>query len=387
MREKRFLIRGSMIAAAGIVALLAVAAVRSATGQEAPAPSAAEMKSIQSEVADAKPLSTWAVVQEFNGSLDKVDGYLATFMKELASQDLDASLETSDPSAILILYEDPGSKREVRLAVGLTVPSRLRVREPLKVERLRAERAVRHVHVGPYQQLGRVHAALASSVSRQSAAGGARRTGWPVVLRLLNDPRLVKPEAIKTEMIVPVEAPPRGGLAPAEVTAIQRSVRDARPLSIWLVSQSFEGSVTETGDFLRKFMREFEAQGLGASLGGPEVRPLAILHGNPDQQKSIKIEIGFQVRDRVQVRPPLSVRQFQSKRVAAYTHQGDYRELAGVYGQIEQAARKLAPAGAAGRDGGPHWPVALRLLTDPATVQSPEQIRTEMLVPLDPGQG
>jgi effector-binding domain-containing protein len=378
MRETRFMVRGSMIAAAGIVGLLVAAA-----GQESPAVPAAEMRSIQSEVAEAKPLSSWAVVQEVNGSLDKVDGYLAAFMKELSSQDLDASLESFDPTAVLILYEDPGSKREVRMAVGLTAPARLRVREPLKAVRLRAERAVRHVHVGPYEQLGRVHAAVASSLSRQAAGGG--RTGWPVVLRLLNDPRLVKPEAIRTEMIVPVEAPSRRGLGQAEVTAIQKAVREARPLSIWMVSQSFEGSVTETGDFLRRFMREFESQGLGASLGGPEVRPLAILHGNPDQQKSIKIEIGFQVKDRIQVKAPLSVRQFQSKRVAAYTHQGEYGELAGVYAQIEQTARKLAPAG--GKGAGPFWPVALRLLTDPAKAQSPKDIRTEMLVPLDPGQG
>jgi hypothetical protein len=393
MRETRFLVRGSMIAAAGIVGLLAVAVVWSATGQEAPGLPAAEMRSIQSEVAEAKPLSSWVVVQEFNGSMDKVDGYLATFMKELSSQNLGESLESFDPTAILILYEDPGSKREVRMAVGLTAPARLRVKEPLKIQRLRAERAVRHVHVGPYEQLGRVHAAVASSLSRQVAGGEARRTGWPVVLRLLNDPRLVRPEAIKTEMIVPVAVPPvRGGLGQAQVAAIQKAVREARPLSIWLVSQSFEGSVTETGDFLRRFMQEFESQGLGASLGGPEVRPLAILHGNPDQQKSIKIEIGFQVKERVQVKPPLSVRQFQSKRVAAYTHQGAYRELSSVHAQIEQSARRLAPAavaapGGGGKGPGPFWPVALRLLTDPGKMQSPEGIRTEMLVPLDPGQG
>lgn len=387
MDAKRSMLQGSVLAVV-LMALAAGLSVRLATGQQPappPALAAAETRAIQTAVNEAKPLASWAVVQELNGSIQKVDSYLAAFMKEFSAQDLDESLLSFDSTAVLILYEDPGAKPQVRMAIGLMVPARLRVKAPLKVQRLQASRAVRHVHVGPYEQLGRVHSAVGSSLqqaSRSAGGGGGPRPGWPVTLRLLNDPRLVKREAIRTEMIVPVDAPPRADLGAESLAGIEKAARAPKPVSFWMVSQTFEGSVTQTGDLLRRFMEQFTAQGLGRSLPSPDTAPLAVLHGNPDQQKTIRIEIGFPVRERIQVKAPLKIRQFQLQRAVTYTHQGGYAQLSNVHGQIAQAVRKVQPAGA--RGAGLAFPVTLRLLTDPNEVP-PDRNRTEMIVPLGAG--
>src|SRR5215208_6654903 len=108
MDAKRSMLQGSVVAVV-LTALVAALSVRLATGQQpAPAPAspalpATETRAIQTAVNEAKPLASWAVVQEFNGSLQEVDGYLAAFMKEFSAQNLDESLLSFDSTAVLLL--------------------------------------------------------------------------------------------------------------------------------------------------------------------------------------------------------------------------------------------------------------------------------------------
>jgi DNA gyrase inhibitor GyrI len=361
-----------------LAAAVAVAVAGLAVGQEYTPGGAGPRRSVQSDVANAKPLSSWLVVQEFRDSFQKAEEDLATFQKEFSRQNLDESLRGFDSTAVLVLYEDPTGKQEFRHALGLTVPAPLPVKEPLKVERLRFAKAVRHTHVGPYEELEKVHAAVASALH-------GSRPGWPVVLVLLDDPRRVSRQAIRTQLVVPVERPLTAAeVGATEVAGIQKAVQAARPVSHWVVGESFEGSVTQTGDFLARFLKSFNEQGLGANLAASDSAPFAILYDNPDQQKAIKIEIAFAVKDGTKAHEPLTAHRLEFRRAVDFTHQGDYSQLASVHAHIAEAVRKLPATAAAGKPApaATAWPVALRLLTDPDRVTSPAAIKTEIIVPI-----
>jgi effector-binding domain-containing protein len=389
----RSLIKGTILSCAVATGmLLGVAGIAQSQTKPAPKP------------AGTKSFSTWAVVQPVTGSFQKVDSYLATFMKEFSGQGLDAKLLGYDPTSIMVVYEDPAGKKEVRMAVGFTVPASLDVKEPLKLEHFQFPQASSEPFQGPYQGLGRAHAKLATSLKARSVA-----TSWPVIVKLLNDPRKVKPDAIRSEMVVPAGATtgaavpeaapaPDGArlyaantaanqkaapLASTSMAKIQQAVRAPRAVSYTLVAESFTGSVSQIGDFLHKFMNDFNAQDLGKNLASRDVAPIAILYGNPDQNKEIKIAIGLPVKARVPVKEPLALLPFATKRAVDYLHVGSYGQLSAVHGEIVQGVRKAAPNAkafaAATKE--PGFPVALRLLTDPAKVQTPQ---TEVIVPVDP---
>lgn len=90
----------------------------------------------------------------------------------LKSQKLDDALEGVDPQSILILHEDPAGNNNARMSVGLSVPTRMAVRAPLKVERLRFARAARVRHTGPYEELGKIHSSVLGEI-RTNVPGAA----------------------------------------------------------------------------------------------------------------------------------------------------------------------------------------------------------------------
>jgi hypothetical protein len=178
--------------------------------------------------------------------------------------------------------------------------------------------------------------------------------------------------ALVAGLIAGFVSQPAAGQSP-----IERAVLDAHPVSYLLVAQSFFGSMDETETFLKTFMNEFSAQGLeGRLAGGASVKPLEVLRDNPDLASEIPIAIGFPVVAGPAAVPPLAEVTVKFPQAVVYTHTGPYSELSGVHAQIVAAVESLAP--------GYHtaWPVVLRLLTDPNTV-SPDQIQTEMIVPLE----
>jgi effector-binding domain-containing protein len=341
-----------------------------------------EPLTIPNAVTNAGPVSFWVVVQEFTGSFQEVDAFIARFTAEFTAQKLDASLLSFHPKSILVLNEDPSSTAKPRMAVGLTVPGFLQVKEPLTAKRLQFSMAVTFIHTGPYEELGNVHGSLAEAVrqSRPSVQGAERRAGWPVVLGLLNDPKTVQPSEIQTEVIVPVDET-QAGLQVGELAAIRKAVHEAQPVSFLLVAQAFNGSMAQVSDFIRTFMNEFTAQGLSGALPGPGVVPLVILREDPGTGKNIAIEVGFPVKERVQVRAPLSVQEFAFKKAVAYRHRGDYSRLSlahkGIADTVSRELRTLA-----GSQARTSWPIALRPITDPTTVQSSAEINTDIIVPI-----
>lgn len=156
-----------------------------------------------------------------------------------------------------------------------------------------------------------------------------------------------------------------------------KAVMNAKPVSWLLVTQTFYGTMGQTDAFLATFMNEITAQRLGPSLVGPEVKPLEILHDNPDEMGTIDIELAFPIRPGVTVAPPLVLRPLSFPKAVFYTHQGDYSQLSGVHARIDRSVQNVAPTYRTA------WPVVLRLLTDPRAVSSPTLIKTEMIVPLE----
>jgi hypothetical protein len=181
---------------------VAMASVLLGIPASAQAPQSAEMARIRSDAAKAGPVSIWVVTQEFTGSFESVAANSEKVKQEAVSQKIAAGLTrllspaaSTQPLAILILPEDPTGKSEFRMSIGFTVPARVAVHEPLKIEHITYPAAFRHTHTGPFQELAGVYHGM----------NEARAVNWPVVLRVLDDPERVPAEFIRTEVIAPVK--------------------------------------------------------------------------------------------------------------------------------------------------------------------------------------
>lgn len=147
---------------------------------------------LKTALAPAAPVSFSAITWDTIGSFESMPAAIDRFTKETCNQSVEARLQSA-PEAIIILREDPRGKSQFRYAVGLRVPNRISVAEPLRMEEVGFAEALTLAHTGPYQQLQSVYESLE----------GSMKPGWPVVLVLDNDPRRVGPNDIKTRMIVP----------------------------------------------------------------------------------------------------------------------------------------------------------------------------------------
>lgn len=168
--------------------------------------SARELQTVRASVARPVAANFWAVTQDFEGNFDNVDEYMARFEKEARAQ----NLPNANPTGLLILYEDPTGKSQFRMAVGIALTRRANVKAPLKIERMSFSRAVRHTVTGPYRKLDPVGQALVGAVKEKrmkvKGAATALNTSGPfAAVRLLSDPKKVRQEQLRTEVILPVQ--------------------------------------------------------------------------------------------------------------------------------------------------------------------------------------
>lgn len=166
---------------------------------------ASEMRAVRASVAKPTATTFWAVTQDFEGNFDSVDAYMAQFEKEARAQ----NLPNANPTGLLILYEDPTGKTQFRMGVGIALTSRANVKAPLKIERMSFSRAARYTVTGPYKKLDPVGRALVSAVKEKHAKAGSEAvmtmSGPFAAVKLLSDPKKVKPERLRTEIILPVQ--------------------------------------------------------------------------------------------------------------------------------------------------------------------------------------
>ena len=170
-------------------------------------PTRAEERSVDRElkadVAAAEAVRLSVAVVEFEGAFTEqnVQARITSVLNELIRQKLDWSFEAFPPKPVVILYGDPTGKQQVRMAIGMSVPPKMEVKAPLKLEKVEFRKAVRHVHMGPHKELGSVYNQIAETL-RKDRKGSA---SWPVVLQILDDPTRVKADQVRTLMNVPVK--------------------------------------------------------------------------------------------------------------------------------------------------------------------------------------
>ena len=178
--------------------------------------SATQLSTIRSAVLKPVAVSLWTVSEDFTATFDTLPAKFDEFSKEVRSQKLDAQMAGAPSSSVMILREDPTGKSEFKVSVGMQVTKKLDVKAPLKIEQVEQSHAIRYAHTGSFQSLSAVHTgiretlvknpiklSLKTAVTTATPATTLNNTSWPVVVRLLNDPRKVAPAAIRTEMIVP----------------------------------------------------------------------------------------------------------------------------------------------------------------------------------------
>jgi len=165
----------------------------------------------QSVLQSDTPTSFWVVRQEFTDSFANVDKNLMAFMNEFQRQHLNTGLR-SDPTALLLLQEDPGGRSVFKMSLGFRVNSALPARPPLKVEQVKYSWAVHYTHVGPYARLEDIYNGVFAHLAKVRAGAlvvvvGSTvgwTPGWPVILELLSNPRMVPPANLRTKLIIPL---------------------------------------------------------------------------------------------------------------------------------------------------------------------------------------
>jgi hypothetical protein len=165
----------------------------------------AEAQALRAAAAKPKAAKILAVTMDVEGNFDNVDAAMAKFEREAIAQ----NLPNANPVGVLILYEDPEGKSQFRMGVGITLTKRAEVKAPLKIGEY-SFTAVRHTVVGAYPKLspaGRtLHAAVKERAQKSKMAMTSDANAPFAVLRLISDPKKVKPDQLRTELIVPFRA-------------------------------------------------------------------------------------------------------------------------------------------------------------------------------------
>lgn len=139
----------------------------------------------------------WYACMEFQNPFDDMQGKINKFLVEFRKQ----GLRATGPSLTIHFNSHIGvNPEEVKWAFGRTVAKGTVVKEPIKLVEFKPTKAVVHIHKGSYQTLPQ---------SANDAVAFARREGydflWPYYDKYLNSPGRVKPEDLKTEIIIPVK--------------------------------------------------------------------------------------------------------------------------------------------------------------------------------------
>jgi AraC family transcriptional regulator len=116
-------------------------------------------------------------------------------------------LEHEGLELVAIYHDDPTSvpTAELRSDAGLVVPAGIPVPSGLHELEIPAGTYARTLHEGPYQRLGDAWARFRGDWLAQS---GHRGGAGPTYERYLNTPMNATPDELRTELYLPVAAPP-----------------------------------------------------------------------------------------------------------------------------------------------------------------------------------
>ena len=134
---------------------------------------------------------------EFGGSFDKMEKSVQTFMGEFFKQGL-----VPGGPFLGIYFNDPSQVKpeELKWNLGFPVNKDAKVGDPLKKTEFKHKTAAVYLHIGPYENMDKAYEKIFKYVE-----DNGYKIVWPLYDKYLNNPMEVKPEELKTEMIVPLE--------------------------------------------------------------------------------------------------------------------------------------------------------------------------------------
>ncbi len=137
------------------------------------------------------------VVMDFQGSFDQMESAFEKIMQAASGQNISLA---GAPYAVY--YNNPMDVPEDQLkwAVGVPVPEETTAEAPLKIRSFEPFQAAFAVHTGPYDQIQSTYMDVFSFIMENGY-----QVAYPAFERYLNNPAFVKPEELKTEIILPVK--------------------------------------------------------------------------------------------------------------------------------------------------------------------------------------
>jgi len=131
-----------------------------------------------------------------SGSYEQFGVKMGQFMQEFFKQKLTPA---GAPFGLYLNSPEEVKKEDLKWEIGFPVAKDAAVAEPLKKGEFGFRKVASAIHAGPYDKVTETYARMLKFM----AANGYRAVG-PVLERYLNNPMQVKPEDLKTEVIIPV---------------------------------------------------------------------------------------------------------------------------------------------------------------------------------------
>jgi AraC family transcriptional regulator len=158
---------------------------------------AAQQEKTGQEVEIKEIESSWYACMVFGGPFDRMEKSVQTFIGEFFKQGL------APTGALLGIYFNDArlvKPEELKWDVGFPVNKDANVQPPLKKVEFKKTTAAVYLHIGPYENMDKAYEKIFKFVE-----DNGYKIVWPVFDKYLNNPMEVKPEELKTEMIIPVE--------------------------------------------------------------------------------------------------------------------------------------------------------------------------------------
>ncbi|MCD4655979.1 MAG: GyrI-like domain-containing protein [Planctomycetes bacterium] len=157
----------------------------------------AELPNIEVEIKEIKPFKYVCV--ESTGSFDKIQTVIGTLWTEVGKRQI-------RPAGMMfgIYYSNPNTtaEKDCKWEIGIPVVADVKINEPLKLKDWTHTKIASYVYTGSYDKAGAMYPALYAKIAKMGFVPvGPSRSIY------LNDPNMVKPEEIKTELTVPVAKP------------------------------------------------------------------------------------------------------------------------------------------------------------------------------------
>ncbi len=147
------------------------------------------------EIKDIQPF--WYACMEFGGSFQQMEQCITTFIGEFFKQGL-----IPVGPVVGLYHNDPRLTKEEDLKwdIGFPIAEEANVQAPLKKVQFNFTKAAVYLYTGPYEQMDKLYEQMIKFIDENGY-----KMVWPSCEKYLNNPSEVKPEELKTEVIIPVE--------------------------------------------------------------------------------------------------------------------------------------------------------------------------------------